>query len=245
MRLTVLGCHSPYPGPGGATAGYLIQTEKTNLLLDCGSGVLSQLTRYLPLGRLDAVILTHFHHDHVADLGVLQYGVMVHQNIGDIAKPLDIYAPHEPKEQASKVAYRNVTNYIPILPAAEVPIGDLHVQYLQTDHPVLCYAVKIQHNGKTIVYGADSGIQTEWLPFAESADVFICEGTYLDRHTPPPNVGHLKVSEAAQIAQTIGCKQLVITHLFPGFTEEEVQAETTPFTTGVCHVAKIGLCLEL
>lgn len=47
MLLTVLGFQSPYPGPAGATPGYLIQTAYTNLLLDCGSGVLAQLTRHL------------------------------------------------------------------------------------------------------------------------------------------------------------------------------------------------------
>ncbi|MFD2371386.1 hypothetical protein ACFSO0_15785 [Brevibacillus sp. GCM10020057] len=38
MRITVPGCQSPYPGPGGATPGYLVETDKVRLLLDCGSG---------------------------------------------------------------------------------------------------------------------------------------------------------------------------------------------------------------
>ena len=40
MKVTVLGYYGGYPDNGIATSGYLIQTEKINLLLDCGSGVL-------------------------------------------------------------------------------------------------------------------------------------------------------------------------------------------------------------
>ena len=38
MKLTVLGCNGPYPAPGGACSGYLLQEGDTGVLLDCGAG---------------------------------------------------------------------------------------------------------------------------------------------------------------------------------------------------------------
>lgn len=48
MKLTVLGCNGPYPAPGGACSGYLLQEGDTGVLLDCGAGVLAQLEKHMP-----------------------------------------------------------------------------------------------------------------------------------------------------------------------------------------------------
>ncbi|MBA1394328.1 MBL fold metallo-hydrolase, partial [Lactobacillus sp. XV13L] len=73
MKLTVLGYYGGYSYRGQGTSGYLLQDQGFNLLLDCGSGVLNSLESVLDPLQLDAVLLTHYHHDHTADLGVLQY----------------------------------------------------------------------------------------------------------------------------------------------------------------------------
>ncbi|NGQ96385.1 MBL fold metallo-hydrolase [Brevibacillus sp. SYP-B805] len=247
MRVTVLGCQSPYPGPGGATPGYLIQTEQANLLLDCGSGVISQLGRYLPLYQLDAVVLSHYHHDHVADVGVLQYGLMVHQQSGERSpvEPLPLYAPPEPAEKAREMTYRQATKHLPIDDTARATIVDMQLSFWRTDHAMPCYAVKIEAGGKTLVYGADSGPGTDWKPFAAGADLFICEGTFLRRNKPQQPMGHLSVEEAASLAQALSCKALMITHLFPEYREEEVREEAAGFTNGPCLVAKVGLQVQL
>ncbi|MED1876711.1 MBL fold metallo-hydrolase [Brevibacillus borstelensis] len=249
MLLTVLGFQSPYPGPAGATPGYLIQTAYTNLLLDCGSGVLAQLTRHLPVYDLDALILSHYHHDHVADVGVLQYGLMVHQLFGqrDQESPLPIYAPGKPAEKTAELVYRDATRFYPVDETTTLTIGDIRVSFLRTDHgdgdP--CHAIRLESSGKTIVYGADSGPGTDWTPFASQADLFICEGTYLERNKPARPNGHLSVGQAAEWAERLRCGSLLITHLFHEYTEEEVRQEAKAYRSGTCYVAKIGLQIDL
>jgi ribonuclease BN (tRNA processing enzyme) len=249
MRVTILGCQSPYPGPGGATPGYLVEHNSLSILLDCGSGVVSQLGKYMPLYQLDAVILSHYHHDHCADLGVLQYGIMVHQLSGqrEKEKPLPIYAPRLPQPKSDALTYRDATRFHAIDEQTRLTIGGIQISFLRTDHgngdP--CYAMKLQADGKTLVYGADSGPGTTWQGFAEQADLFICEGTFLERNKPANPNGHLTVRQAAAVAEQLQCRALLITHLFPAYQEDEVLAEATGFTRGICHVARVGWSMDL
>ena len=73
MKLTVLGYYGGYPFQNKGTSGYLIQSDGFNLLLDCGSGVLMSLENQIDPLKLNAVVLSHYHADHIADVGVLQY----------------------------------------------------------------------------------------------------------------------------------------------------------------------------
>jgi len=75
MKLTVLGCCGPYPAAGGACSGYLLEEDGYRVLIDCGNGVLSRLQQHLKSWELEAVLLSHLHFDHTADLMVLRYAL--------------------------------------------------------------------------------------------------------------------------------------------------------------------------
>lgn len=249
MLVTVLGYQSPYPGPGGATPGYLIETDSTRFLLDCGSGVLAQLGAYLSIQKLDALLLSHYHHDHVADVGVLQYGLMVHQLLGNRAhdQPLPVYAPASPVSDAESLTYREATFFHPVDEQTDLTIGDVRIRFLRTDHgdgdP--CYAMRLESSGKVLVYGADSGPRTNWQTFVQDADLFICEGTYLDHNLPNKPNGHMSVRQAAELAESLSCRSLMITHLYHAYEAEEVTRQAEAYTAGTFHAARIGLQIQL
>ena len=75
MKLTVLGTSGPFPRPGSACSGYLLESDNARILLDCGSGVISRLLQICDVSALDAVVLTHLHFDHCSDIGVLRYAL--------------------------------------------------------------------------------------------------------------------------------------------------------------------------
>ncbi len=52
--------------------------------MDCGSAVLSQLQTYITPEELDAVILSHYHADHMADIGVLQHALLIGKYVNGI-----------------------------------------------------------------------------------------------------------------------------------------------------------------
>jgi ribonuclease BN (tRNA processing enzyme) len=69
MDVTLLGTGSAMPTGERAQSGVLVERDGESLLVDCGSGVLSALARTDPgYAGLDAVLFTHHHLDHVADL---------------------------------------------------------------------------------------------------------------------------------------------------------------------------------
>ena len=69
MDLTLLGTGCPSVDFKRFGPANLISTKKTNLLVDCGSGVTQRLNQLKLSGaNIDALLLTHLHSDHVIDL---------------------------------------------------------------------------------------------------------------------------------------------------------------------------------
>ena len=104
MFLTVLGRHGPYPRPGGACSGYLIEDGATRVLVDCGSGVLSRLLGILRPEELDAIVLSHLHFDHCSDLFVMRYALDQQERSrrGARSVRVPLYTPAEPFETRSR-----------------------------------------------------------------------------------------------------------------------------------------------
>ncbi len=57
MQLTILGNAAGALGPDGACPGYLVRTETTVALLDCGPGVVGKLVMHQPTHALAGVVL--------------------------------------------------------------------------------------------------------------------------------------------------------------------------------------------
>ena len=157
FKLTIIGWWGAYPGAGQATSGYLLQTGKTNILIDCGSGVLGQLQRYLDLEKIDAVVLSHYHHDHVADLGCLQYAARVLMDLGKRELPLAIYG-HAQDHHFEGLTYHEFTVGHTIDTQTEVQLGDAVWTFWPNVHPDPCYSMRIASRGKVLAYISD----TQW-----------------------------------------------------------------------------------
>ena len=75
LTLTVLGGSPALPNPGQAASGYVIESDTTRLLMDCGSGIAAELRARDP-GPLTAIAISHFHADHWFDLVPLHYAYL-------------------------------------------------------------------------------------------------------------------------------------------------------------------------
>ncbi|MFX3625200.1 MAG: MBL fold metallo-hydrolase [Ectobacillus sp.] len=223
MKVTVVGFWGGYPEAGEATSGYLFEHGGFRLLVDCGSGVLSQLQKYIKVEELDAVIVSHYHHDHVADIGVLQYARMIAFFNGITLPELPIYGHAFDGKGFGSLTHAPYTKGVVYNPEEELHIGPFSIRFLKTAHPVTCFAMRITAGNDTVVYTADSSYLPEFIPFTKGADLFICECNMYEGQDGT-NAGHMTSIEAGTIAREAEAGELLLTHLpHAGNTELLVQ----------------------
>ena len=105
MKLTVLGRYGPFPAPGGACSGYLLESGGVTLVMDLGSGALGNLLRRVPGLGLTAVLLSHLHSDHMSDMLVLRYALQQLSARGQpVPMPLTVVSPDEPEAEFRQLA---------------------------------------------------------------------------------------------------------------------------------------------
>jgi ribonuclease BN (tRNA processing enzyme) len=243
MKVTVIGYWGGFPAAGEATSGYLFEHNGYHLLVDCGSGVLSQLQKYISIEKLDAVIVSHYHHDHVADIGPLQYARLIKKNLGANLGELPIYGHPFDKDGFVRLAHKNVTKSIAYNPEETLHIGPFTIQFMETQHPVICYAMRITAGGSTVVYTADSSYLPEFVSFSQNADLLICECNFYAGQNAAP-AGHMTSEEAAKIARDADVGELLLTHL-PHFGElDNLVKEAKSIYNGLVNLAKSGLVWE-
>ncbi len=239
MKLKVIGYWGGFPGVNEATSGYLIESNNYRLLVDCGSAVLSKLQETIAIDDLDSVILSHYHHDHVADIGPLQFAFHVTSFIKGTKKTLPIYG-HRLDEVAFKsLTYKDATKGIEYNPNEALKIGPFKIEFLQTIHPVPCFAMRISDDCSTIVYTADSSFKEEFIPFTKGADLLIAESSfYADQDGT--YAGHMNSKDVAKIAAAAEVPQVILTHL-PHFGEHEnLVKEASELYNGQVVLASTG-----
>src|ERR1700747_1226118 len=70
IEVLLLGTGSPIPDPQRAGPSTLVRAAGQTLLVDCGRGMLQRATAVgVGANALTALLLTHLHSDHIADLG--------------------------------------------------------------------------------------------------------------------------------------------------------------------------------
>lgn len=248
MRLTILGCAGSFPGPDSACSAYLVQADGFRLLLDFGTGSLSALQRYAGLHAIDAILLTHLHCDHMLD--ACGYVVVRRYAPDGPYPPLPLYAPAGAAERIAR-AYSadegpvdDVYTFHTLQPGT-FPIGPFSVTVDRVNHPVETYGVRLEYDGRTLVYSSDTAPCEALLRLAQGADVFLCEASYLDGMPNPPDL-HLTGREAGEIAAKAGVGRLLLTHLVTAWgSESETHEAAAAMFSGPVEVVRPGACYTI
>lgn len=238
MKLTVIGCWGGYPAPNGATSSYLIEKDNFTLLVDAGSGALSKLQTYKQVSDIDAVLLSHYHHDHVADIGVLQYAKLVQSYMKGNEEILPIYGHAEDKQGFAKLTH-DYTKGIAYDPNKDLKLGPFVITFLKTDHPVPCYGMRITNGESTLVYTADTSFKEEWIKFADQADLLITDCNFYAKQDGS-KAGHMTSKEGAIIAEKANVKNLMLSHLPQYGENSQLVIEAKQNYNGFVHLAEEG-----
>ena len=237
MQLTVLGCNGPYAPPGGATSGYLLQQDAANILVDCGSGCLAQLQRYCAIEELDAVVLSHLHFDHIADVFLLRYALMNLKR-----KEIPLYMPGHPQAVHALLADGQEFSTHSIEAKTVAQIGGFTIRFFPGSHPVPSFAMDIRAGGTRLCYSGDSRKHPPMAKFIQDAPYFLCDAAFLHEQKTNDQIPHMTALEAAQLAEAARVGKLMLTHFPPGANPRRwtrqacmVHADTIAVEQGKCY----------
>ncbi|ADH98977.1 beta-lactamase domain protein [[Bacillus] selenitireducens MLS10] len=242
MKMTVIGHWGAYPAKGEATSCYLIEEGDTKLILDCGSGAVSNLQNHLALKHLDGVIVSHTHADHVADLGVLAYSRLIDMQLNHTHHRLNVYAHEDEETLHSELNKDPYSECYPFVETDELEFPDVTVQFCKGKHKVDSYGMKIisRETGKKMVYTADTSYTDQMAAFAKEADLLLAECSFYQGQNGE-QFGHMTSLDAGRLASRGEVGELILTHL-PHFGDHaQLIEETRKVYVGRVSLASAGM----
>ena len=194
LHVVICGSGSPLPDPQRASACVAVLAGNDYLLFDVGPGSwrkagFAQLTP----AKLTGILLTHFHSDHIGDLGE----AITMSWTGGRPKPLDVFGPPGVEKVVDGFlaayrqdsAYRTAHHSEELLPAAAWmaiarPIEPNHLAIDRdglrvTAFPVAhdpvrpAYGYRIEYHGRKVVITGDTGKSADVEKQAAGADLLI------------------------------------------------------------------------
>ncbi len=209
IKLTVLGNKGAYPGIYEACSGYLIETQNTKILLDCGAGIYQRLLQRINLDELDAIVLSHLHSDHMSDVLVMRYALKL-KNLPKIK----LFMPEKPEAESYILKNSEQFDIHLITENQKFIMGDVVLEFAKMKHSVVSYATKIKTKESVLVYSGDTAYTPELSKFAKWCDLLICDAAF-NEDTYFKGAPHASAKQAGIMAREAEAAKLLITHFTP------------------------------
>jgi ribonuclease Z len=198
FRVTLLGTGTPIPVPGRFGPSTLIEAGDQTILIDAGRGATIRMFQLgIPIGRIDALLLTHFHSDHTVGIPDLWLTGWLTSHFGARRGPFHVIGPAgtevlmrhlelaysrdiEIRVEDEKFAREDVAIAVKEF-AGDGPVyqnGDLRVTAFTVDHgeaikPACGY--RIDYRGRVAVVSGDTRYNENVVRYAQGADLLIHE----------------------------------------------------------------------
>jgi ribonuclease BN (tRNA processing enzyme) len=250
VLLTILGCSGSVPGPGAASSSYLLEADGFRLVVDFGSGALGEVQRRMNPFAIDALLLSHLHPDHCADVASLAVWRRYQPAPEGLEKRrLPLYAPsaapwrfaaqYAPDEaELAQTDLSDVYDFAALRPE-KFAIGPFQVTAMAVNHECEAYGFRIEHDGKTLAYTGDTGWCDQLVDLASGTDLVMSEASWTDSPDRPKNL-HLSGREAGALAARGEARKLLLTHIPPWTDPREIRAEAAAQYFGDIAVAQPG-----
>ncbi|MGZ4593215.1 MAG: MBL fold metallo-hydrolase [Actinomycetes bacterium] len=249
MRLTIIGCSGSFPGPDSPASCYLVEADGFRVLLDLGNGALGTLAGHIDIYAVDVVLISHLHADHCFDLASFYVArryhpdgahprIPVYGSPGIAARMAEAYGLDRPEGMQQEFDFREWSD------GQTYAIGPLTVTVARVAHPVACFAMRIEHDGRSLVYSGDTGASDALVSLAQGADLLLCEASNVEGGDNPPAL-HLTGREAGEHATKAGVRRLVLTHVPPWYDSARALAEAAPAFHGPVELARPGAAYDV
>lgn len=193
-----------------ATGGIFFRIGGKNIIVDPGPESYYRFLTFVPKfnpEKIDALILTHKHIDHSADINV--YLDVITE--GGFKKNGLLIAPGDAFGDGG-VVYKYLLEFLNevkiIKPNLELDFNCVKISFpVKHQHRVETYGFKLSYNNYTISYITDTKFFPELIPVYK-ADIIIMNLLKLE----PSEIDHLSVTDCVEIITGIKPKVAIITH---------------------------------
>ena len=220
MKLTFLGTGVCIAKEKRGSPGLLAEIDGEKLLFDCGSGTIKTLKSLgYDISNFSYLFLTHFHIDHVSD-----YPAIVKDRKFTTEKTLNVYGPVGLRNHTD-ILFTQLFSYmssdlsvLEFLKIKELAEGLMEETENWTVNcaPIVHsggIAYRIDSKGKSLLYSGDTAPCDSLIELGKDVDVAILECSYSSKESLTGK--HLIPETAAQAAQKMKAKKLILTHLYP------------------------------
>ncbi len=252
MRVTVLGKSPSWPDADGACSGYLVQDSETSALVDCGSGVFAKLRGVCNYVDVDAVVVSHMHADHFADL--VPFACALAYGPRTVTRPPQLLLPPGGGERLQMLAEGGGHSHLMDVsfeiseydPHEAVTVNTLDFAFAPVPHFIATNAVQVRSHdgGGRFTYGADHRRTDALEAFAADTDLLFLEATLQD-HDPESPRGHMTAADAGAVAAGCAARQLVLTHISDECDVDRALADARRAFAGPVEVARHGAVYDV
>jgi ribonuclease BN (tRNA processing enzyme) len=217
LTLLPVGVGTAYARPGEAQSAYLVRGGARGVLVDLGSGALNRLQRHVAPEDLAAIVVTHLHPDHCADLLALRvymawgpgqgHRLVVHGPAG-LRDRLGAFAGEDGWDAA--FVFRPLAEEGGALDLG----GGLRLRYEQVPHAPPTFAARFDLDGASLCLGADCAPGAALPALAAGCDLLVLECSF-GADEVPDGIAHLNGASAGKLARAAGCRRLLLTHCYP------------------------------
>ncbi len=253
MNITILGSGTATPNLERNASGLAVRAASLCVLVDIGPGILRRLCEaQIDSKWIDAILITHFHPDHVSDLvpflfaSNYEYG-QTRKQIFHVVGPtglkefynalVGIYG-HWIVPTGNRLLIREVD---PRAPDA-FRLEEITVHSAPSAHSFPSVSYRVEADGVSVTVSGDTDVSDELVTLAEGTEILVCECSFPDDMKV---AGHLTPSEAGSIAARARAKKLVLTHFYPPCDEVDVVKQAAKVFKGEVIKAKDLMVLEV
>lgn len=265
------------PGSSMPTS-HLLQIGGARILVDAGLGVSAGVVRAgVALDEIDLILITHLHSDHYLELGPflhtswtagLRDAVPVIGPSGLAAyfdgfwaamrEDIELRIADEGRPDIREMVKLQVLEAGPV----ETALG-LKISAMTNVHPPIAesFALRIEAEGKSVVFSGDTAFVEEMIPFAADADLLVHEAMLMEGvDALCARVGntdgrlkahllrsHCPAAKVGMIAREARVTRLALNHLVPNddpsITKADWEAEVASEWSGTLHVGQDGMVI--
>lgn len=212
LEFIPLGAGAGYGHPDQAQSGYLVRAGDTALALDMGAGTFNRLMGFVDPRQLDAVVISHLHPDHLADLLAARIYMAHGPGLGH---PMHVHAPPGLMGRLEGIAagepWAGITAHDLPGGGGTLEIGDVVVRHAEVPHLPPTHALRVEVGGKSVTYGADCRPNDALPELAQGTDILVVECTFGDGDIPEGAM-HMNARAVGEMAAAARPGQVLLVH---------------------------------